>query len=97
MYIVYGDGSAIGKHKNVLILVNQYTTETFIYRMSGSYGADVCEVLSIFFIDAGGFLKTIQCDFDPRLIDDKVRCLLCTHGTCICAAPPRQQDKNGLV
>ena len=27
----------------------------------------------------------------------KAAALLCTHGTCVCAAPPHRQDKNGLV
>ena len=40
MDVGYGDGPAIGGHKYVLILVDQCTTETFIYRMSGSSGAD---------------------------------------------------------
>ena len=57
----------------------------------------MCEALWEFFIDAGGFPDTIQCDFDPRLIGDKTAALLCTHGTRICAAPPHRQDKNGLV
>ena len=95
--IGYGDGPAIGSHKYVLILVDQCTTETFIYRMSGSSGADVCEALWKFFMNTGDFSKIIQCDFDPRLISGKAARLLYTHGTCIRAAPPRQQDKNGLV
>ena len=89
MDIGYGDGPAIGGHKYVLILVDQCTTETFIYGMSGSSGADICEALWKFFIDAGGFPKTIQCDFDPRLIGGKAARLLRFHVTCICAAPPR--------
>ena len=49
------------------------------------------------FIDAGGFLETFQCNFDPRLIGGKAAALLRTHGTRVCAAPPHCQDKNGLV
>ena len=45
MDIIYGDGPAIGSHKYVLFLVDQCTTETFIYKMSGSSGSDVCEGL----------------------------------------------------
>ena len=65
--------------------------------MQGSSGADICEALWKFCIDAGGFSKTIQCDFDPRLIGGKAAALLQSHGTRVKAAPPRRQDKNGLV
>ena len=49
------------------------------------------------FIDAGGFPKTIRCDFDPRLIGGKAAALLCSHGTRVRVAPPGRQDKNGIV
>jgi len=65
--------------------------------MNGSSGDDVCEALWKFFIDAGGFLKTLQCDFDTRLIGGKAAALLRSHGTRIQATPPHRQDKNGLV
>ena len=65
--------------------------------MYGFSGADVCEALWKFFVDAGGFPKTLQCDFDTRLIGSKATALLRSHGTRIHAAPPHCQDKNGLV
>ena len=46
---------------------------------------------------AGRFPKTLQCDFDTRLIGGKAAALLRSHGTRIWAAPPYCQDKNGLV
>ena len=49
------------------------------------------------FIDAGDFPCTIQCDFDPQFIGGKAAQLLRSHGTRVRAAPPRCQDKNGLV
>ena len=97
MDIGYGEGTAYGGSKYVLVLVDQCTSNSFVYGMQGSSGADVCEALWKFFIDAGGFPKTIQCDFDPRLIGGKAAALLRTHGTRVRAAPPRRQDKNGLV
>ena len=45
MNIDYGDGPAIGGHKYVLILVDQRITETFIYGMNGSSGANDCVTL----------------------------------------------------
>ena len=65
--------------------------------MHGSSGADVCEALWKLFIDAGGFPKTLQCDFDTRLIGGKAAALLQSHGTRIGAAPLHCQDKNRLV
>ena len=56
--------------------------------MQGASRADVCEALWEFFIDAGGFPKTIQYDFDPRLIGGKAVALLCSHGTQVRAASP---------
>ena len=62
--IGYGDGVSVGGFKYVLVLVDQCTTNPFVYGMHGSSGADVCEALWKLFIDAGGFLKTLQTDFD---------------------------------
>ena len=62
--IGYGDGVSVGGTKYVLVLVDQYTTNSFVYGMHDLTGADVCEVLWKFFIDASGFPKTLQTDFD---------------------------------
>ena len=97
MDIGYREETAYGGSKYVLVLVDQCTSNSFVYGMQGSSGADVCEALWKFFIDAGGFPKTIQCDFDPCLIGGKAAWLLRSHGTRVRAAPPRRQDKNGLV
>ena len=97
MDIGYGNDVSIGDYKYVLILVDKCTRNSFVYRMHGSSGADVSEVLWKFFIDAGGFPKTLQCDFDSRIIGGKAAALLCSHGTWIRVTPPRQQDKNSVV
>ena len=81
--IGYGDGVAVGGAKYVLALVDQCITETFVYPMQGLSGGDVCEALWKFFIDAGGFPRTIQCDFDHRLIGGRAAALLQSHGTSI--------------
>ena len=52
MDIGYGDGKGIGGHKYVLVLVDKCTTNTFIYGMHGTSGADITEALWKFFIDA---------------------------------------------
>ena len=83
MDIGYGDGASVGGCKYVLVLVDQCTTNSFVYGMYGSSSADVCEALWKFFIDAGGFPKTLQTDFDTRLIGGKAAALLRLHGTKI--------------
>ena len=62
--------------------------------MHGSSGANVCEGIWKFFIDASGFPKILQCDFDIRLIGGKAAALLRLYGTRIRAAPLHCQDKN---
>ena len=81
MNIGYGDGASVGGCKYVLVLVDQCTSNSFIYGIQGSLGADVCETLWKFCIDAGGFLKTLQCDFNTFLIGGKAAALLRSHGT----------------
>ena len=93
MDIGYGDGVAVGGSKYVLVLVDQCTTNSFLYRMQGSSGADVCKALCKLFIDAGGFPKKIQCDFDPRLIGGN-RCTSSNsrHSRLSCSSQtPRQK------
>ena len=65
--------------------------------MHGTSGADVVEALWKFFIDAGGFPRTIQCNFDPRFIGGKAISLLRSHGCYVRAATPHRQDHNDLV
>ena len=64
MDIGYEEGTSYGGSKYVLVLVDQCISNSFTYGMQGAYGADVCEALWTFFIEARGFPKTIQCDFD---------------------------------
>ena len=48
MDIGYGDGTSYGGSKYVLVLVDQCTTNSFVYGMQGSSGADVWSVMEIF-------------------------------------------------
>ena len=65
--------------------------------MHDTFGVEVVEALWKFFIDAGGFPRIIQCDFDPRFIGSKAISLLWSHGCYVRAAPPHRQDQNRLV
>ena len=97
MDIGYGDGVSYSRNKYILVLVDQCTTNSFVYGMQGSSGADVCEALWKFLIDTGGFLDTIQYNFDPQFIGGKVTALLRTYRTRVLAVPPYCQDKNSIV
>ena len=97
MDVGYGYDASVGGYKYVLVLVDQCTRHSFLYGMNGSSGNDITEALWKFFINAGGFPKTIQCNFDTRFIGGKAATLMRSHGTAIRAAPPKRQDHNGLV
>ena len=97
MDIGYGQGASPWGYKYVLVLTDQCTTYTWTYGMSGTSGKDIQEALWKFFVDAGGFPGTIQCDFDPRFIGGAAVALLRSHGCRIRAAPPGRQSQNGMV
>ena len=59
MDIGYGEGSSYGGSKYVFVLVDQCMSNPFTYGMQDASGANVCEALWKFFIDAGDFPKTI--------------------------------------
>lgn len=75
MDIGYGPECSPGGHKYALILVDQCTTYTWVYGMSGTFGADIQEALRKFFIDGGGFPAIIHCDFDTRSLGGKAKAL----------------------
>ena len=97
MDIGYGVPGGPGGHKYVLVLVDKCTTHTWTYGMHGTSGTDIQEALWKFFIEAGGFPTTIQCDFDPRFVGGRAIKLLRSHGCRVRAAPPGRQSQNGLV
>ena len=95
--IGYNDGISVSGATYVLMLVDQCTKNSFVYSMYGSSGADICEALWKFSIDANGFPKALLCDFDLQLIRGKAAALLQLHNTRIRAAPPHRQERNGVV
>ena len=54
-----------------------------LYSMFGLSSVYISEALWKFFVDAGGFPKTLQCDFDNRLIGGKAAAFLRSHETRI--------------
>ena len=88
MDIGYGDGTSPGGVNYTLMLVDSSKRYAWIYGMHGTSKEDIMSMLWRFFIDAGGFPKRIQCDFDLRFLGGKVTRLLASHGVHIRAAPP---------
>lgn len=84
MDIGYGYGLFVGRYKYMMVLVHQYTTQYFFYGIHGCSGADICEALRKYFINAGVFSPTIQCNFVPRLIVGKAAASLHLHNTNLC-------------
>ena len=60
-----------GGHKHTLISVDHCTSHTWMHGMGGTSGNDIQEELWKFFIDANGFLESIQCDFDLQFVGSK--------------------------
>jgi hypothetical protein len=97
MDVCYGDGVSPGGYSYCLMLVDRATRKTWVYGLKDMNGSTIADALWRFFIDAGGFPKKIQCDFDPKFMGGKVRRLLNSHAIRLTAAPPNRQSQNGLV
>jgi hypothetical protein len=79
MDIGYGDGVSPGGYRYCLMLVDHKTRKTWIYRLPDMGGNSLCDALWRFFIDADGFSRQIQSDFDPKFVGGHVARLLRTH------------------
>ena len=97
MDIGYGESNSPGGHKYVLVSVDKCTSKTFVYGMYSTSGADVGEALWKFFINTGRFPCIIQYNLNPQFIGGKAISILWSHGCYVRAAPPHNQDHNGLV
>ena len=97
MDIGYGVGTSPDGFNYTLILVDCTTHMTWVYGLRDMNGSMIADAIWSFFIDAGGILRHIQCDFDPRFLGGKVRHLLTSHGIRVTASPPNRQFQNGLV
>jgi hypothetical protein len=97
MDIGYGEGVSPGGYRYCLMLVDRKTRKTWVYGLPDMGGNSLCDALWRFFIDAGGFLRQIQSDFDPKFVGGQVACLLRAHFIRLRASPPNRQSQNGLV
>jgi hypothetical protein len=65
--------------------------------LSDLTGDSITGALWRYFVDAGGFPRRLQCDFDRRFLHGSVGQLLRAHGVRIGASPPHRQSQNGAV
>jgi hypothetical protein len=97
MDIDYGEGVSPGGYRYCLMLVDRKTHKTWVYGLSDMGGNSLCDTLWRFFIDAGGFPRQFQNDFDPKFVGGQVARLLRAHFIWLRASPPNRQSQNGLV
>jgi hypothetical protein len=72
----YGHTDSPGGFKYSLLIVDYKTRNIYIYGLKGITGADIHNALSAFFIEAGGILGTLQCEFDTKFIAGSAHQLL---------------------
>jgi hypothetical protein len=72
MDIGYGDGTSPGGYKYTLTLVDFATRHTWVYGLRTKTAECIIDALWCFYIDAGGFLTRIRCDFDSSFIKGKL-------------------------
>ena len=90
MDIGYGNSTSLSGFKYTLLLVDRTTHNTWVYGLRDMQGAAIADAIWSFFIDAGSIPHRIQCDFDPRFLGSKVRCLLTSHRIRITASVTSQ-------
>jgi hypothetical protein len=97
MDIGYGDGKIPDSFTHCFVLVDLATRHAWTYGLPNTSGISIVDALWRFFIDAGGFPKHVQCDFDKRLIQGNVGHLLKANGVTIGGFSPHHQSQNGAV
>jgi hypothetical protein len=97
MDIGYGQGVSPGGHKYALTLVDLATRHTWVYGLKTKAADSIIDALWSFFIDAGGILSRIRCDFDSSFVKGKVYAFLRRKGVQVGASPPGRHSQNGAV
>jgi hypothetical protein len=62
-----------------LMLLNRAAHKTWVNGLKDMNGKTISDALWRFLVDARGFPRWIQCDFDPKFMGGKVRKLLNSH------------------
>jgi hypothetical protein len=79
------------------MLVYQYSQKTWCYGLKDITSPSISDAFWRFFMDAGGFPRRIQCDFDQKFLGGPTNRLFCSKGIHLKSAPPYRQSQNGLV
>ena len=87
MDIGYRDGVSPGRYRYSLLLVDSATSMGFVYGLLDITADSLITALWRFAIDAGGFPRQFQCDFDPRFLSKRFSTFCASHGIRLTAAP----------
>jgi hypothetical protein len=79
------------------MLVDQYSRKTWCYGLKDLTSPSISDAFWRFFMDAGGFPRRIQCDFDQKFLGGPTNRLFRSKGIHLKSAPPYCQSQNGLV
>ena len=96
MDIIFGSNTAIGGTKYALFLVDKATRNKFIYPLTSVKHANIISALQQFQKDIGMAPKILRTDFDYKLMGKEVIQHFADSPTQLEAAPPDQQNQNGL-
>ena len=96
MDIIFGSNTAIGGTKYALFLVDKATRNKFIYPLINTKHEQIIQALQQFTKDIATNPKILRTDFDYKLMGSKVVQYLSNSSTQLEAAPPEQQNQNGL-
>ena len=97
MDIAYGDTVAPGGIKFALIIVDRKTRYNYVFPLTDCKSTTIIATLQLLKVSAGKLPRLLYTDFDPKLLSKKVTTWYNSQNGMILAAPPEQQDQNGLV
>eukprot|EP00957_Ditylum_brightwellii_P116639 8896928-Ditylum_brightwellii.AAC.1 len=95
--IGYGDSTAPGGIKYILILVDWKSYYCWVYGLKGISGDDIKAAFRKFKVKAGNLPTNLYMDFDKKIIKGKCKEYLEDNNVCVVAAPSGRQSQNGLV
>ena len=87
MDIGYEDRKTIRGNWYILMLVDDATRYVWCYGLCSLTILDVVDTLSSLFVNGGGFLCEMHCNFDMKFLSCPVCCLLASHGCHLKADP----------
>ena len=97
MDITYGDTIAPGGIKYALLIVDRKTRYNFILPLQDCKSTSIITALQKLKTMAGRLPRILYTDFDPKLLSKMVTSWYHKQMGIILAAPPEQQQQNGLA